>query len=65
MIEGSSAANMTPELANTLSAEEKQMRFDKAAQILKEAGADYVIQAMRELPQVIEQINERLEADAE
>lgn len=61
IIEGSSAANMTPELAKTLSSEEKNLRFAKAEQILREAGADYVIRTIRELPEVIRQINKKLE----
>ncbi len=62
IIKGSSAANMTPELATKLTNEEKEIRFTKAEQILKEAGADYVIRTMKELPDVIEKINEKLEA---
>lgn len=61
IIEGSSAANMTPELAVTLSDEEKKARFSNAEEILKNAGADYVIRTIRELPKVIEEINQRLE----
>lgn len=62
VIEGSSAANLTPELANTLSQTEKEQHFAKAERILREAGADYVIQTMRDLPRVIKQINKQLEA---
>ena len=61
IIEGSSAANMTPEPAVTLSDEEKKARFSNAEEILKNAGADYVIRTIRELPKVIEEINQRLE----
>lgn len=61
-MEGSSAANMTPELASDLAEEEKELRFAKAEQILRDAGADYVIRTMRELPDVIKRINEKLEA---
>ena len=42
--------------------EEKELRFAKAEQILRDAGADYVIRTMRELPDVIKRINEKLEA---
>lgn len=62
IVEGSSAANMTPELASDLAEEEKELRFAKAEQILRDAGADYVIRTMRELPDVIKRINEKLEA---
>ena len=62
IIEGSSAANLTPELAGTISEEEKKEHFARAEKILKEAGADYVIKTIRELPDVIEKINKRLEA---
>lgn len=65
VIEGSSAANLTPKLAKELSLKEKEQHFAKARQILQDAGADYVIQTMQELPQVISQINQRLEADGE
>lgn len=61
ILEGSSAANMTPELAATLSKEEQKAHFDKAQEILREAGADYVIHSIRELPEVIEEINKRME----
>lgn len=61
VIEGSSTANMTPKLAKELGDEEKEIRFARAEQILKEAGADYVIRTMRDLPNVIIQINEKLE----
>lgn len=62
IVEGSSAANLTPELAATLSEEEKKAHFAKAEQILKEAGADYVIRTMRELPGVIAELNQKMEA---
>ena len=52
---------MTAELAVTLSDEEKKARFSNAEEILKNAGADYVIRTIRELPKVIEEINQRLE----
>ena len=61
VIEGSSAANMTPELVKELGDKEKEIRFARAEQILMEAGADYVIRTMRDLPNVIRQINEKLE----
>lgn len=62
VVEGSSAANLTPELAASISEDEKKEHFDKARQILKDAGADYVIQTIRELPDVIADINKKLEA---
>ena len=61
IIEGSSAANLTPELAATLSEKEKEAHFAKAEEILKKAAADYVIRTIKELPQVIEEINQRME----
>ncbi len=60
VIEGSSAANLTPEMAVTLSREEKEKAFAKAEEILKNAGADYVIRTMAELPGVIEEINQKM-----
>lgn len=61
VIEGSSAANMTLEMAANMTDEEKEARFAEAESIMKNAGADYVIRTMRELPQVIEEINKRME----
>ena len=60
VIEGSSAANMTLEMAMQLSEEEREARFAEAKKILLDAGADYVIRTMRELPDVIAQIEKRL-----
>ena len=60
IIEGSSAANMTLEMAATLSEEEREARFAHAESILKNAGADYVIRTIRELPQAIEEINQKM-----
>lgn len=61
VIEGSSAANMTLEMAASMPEEEKKARFVNAEEIIKKAGADYVIRTMRELPAVIEEINRRME----
>lgn len=61
VIEGSSVANMDLEMAASMSEEEKETRFAKAESIMKNAGADYVIRTMRELPGVIEEINKRME----
>lgn len=63
IIEGSSAANMTPEMAEALPEEEKEARFAKAEEILRSAGADYVIRTIKELPKVIEEINKRMESE--
>lgn len=63
IIEGSSVANMTLEMAATLSEEEKNARFAKAEEMLMNAGADYVIRTIRELPEVIKEINKRMEKE--
>lgn len=63
VVEGSSVANMTLEMAESMSEEEKEARFAKAEEIMKNAGADYVIRTMRELPKVIEEINSRMEKE--
>lgn len=63
IIEGSSAANMTLEMAAALSEEEKEARFEYAESILKNAGADYVIRTIRELPRVIGEINRKMEKE--
>ena len=57
---GSSAANLTEEMAAALSDAEREARFAHAEEVLKNAGADYVIRTMRELPDVIRAINERM-----
>lgn len=57
---GSSAANLTEEMAAAMSVEEREARFVHAEEVLKNAGADYVIRTMRELPDVIKAINERM-----
>lgn len=61
VVEGSSVANLTPELADKISEEERLSHFGRAEELLRNAGADYVIRTMRELPGVIEDINKRLE----
>lgn len=63
IIEGSSAANMTPDMADSLSDDEKKQHFDKAEAVLREAGADIVIKNIRELPGAIEMINKRMESN--
>lgn len=63
VIEGSSAANLTQEMAANLPQAEREAHFAEAERILKEAGADYVIRTMRELPGVIEEINRRMETE--
>lgn len=57
---GSSAANLTEEMAASLSEEEREARFSHAEDVLRDAGADYVIRTMAELPAVIEEINGKL-----
>lgn len=61
VVEGSSIVNMTLEMAASMSDEEKEERFVKAEETMKNAGADYVIRTMRELPKVIEEINRRMQ----
>lgn len=60
IIEGSSAANLTKEMAAQMTDEEKAPYFAAAEKILKDAGADYVIRTIRELPDVVKKINQRL-----
>lgn len=45
---------------NSLSNEEIERRNEKSAQILKDAGAHFVIDSIAELPTVVEKINTRL-----
>ena len=65
ILEGSSAAAMTEEERRTLSAEEVEKRKDHARKIYEEAGADYVIDSILELPLIIEKIEERMEKEHE
>lgn len=60
LIEGSSAAGLSPEQAEKMATIEKEICFAEAEKKLKEAGADYVIRTMRDLPDVISKINRRL-----
>lgn len=57
---GSSAANLTEEMAAALSEDEREARFAQAEKVLRDAGADYVIRTMRELPAAIEEINMKM-----
>lgn len=57
IIKGSSASQMTPEMEKNLSEAEKEIYYKKAIKVFKEAGADFIIHSIKELPQLIDQIN--------
>lgn len=57
VIIGSSEMGLSSEEFANLSEAEKQAAIDKTAQSFMENGADFTIQTMRELPQLIDQIN--------
>lgn len=59
ILEGSSQAGLSQEEANEMSASEKEDIYRQAEKKYWEAGADYVIRTMRELPGVIQKINEK------
>lgn len=63
VVEGSSAAGLSPQKAEKLSEMEREVYFIKAEKKMKEAGADFTIRTMRELPQVIDKINKMMEAE--
>lgn len=60
LILGSSELGLTYEEVQRMNKEELKIRMDKVEKKLFEAGADYVIEDMRELPKVIEDINSKL-----
>lgn len=63
IVEGSSAAGLSPEMAEKLSEMEIEVYFVEAEKKMKEAGADFVIRTMEELPEVINKINKIMEAE--
>ena len=63
VVEGSSVAGLSKEMADKLSEVEKEACFAEAEKKMKEVGADYIIRTMRELPAVIEKINKKLEEE--
>jgi len=61
VIVGSSEMGFSEEEYMALSEEEQQFAIEKTARIFKETGAHYTIRTMKELPELLEKINERLE----
>ena len=53
VIEGSSVMALSEEQYNALSGEEKKTECEKVRKIYENAGADYVIQNMSELPKLV------------
>ena len=61
VLDGSSAAGMTLEERNSLPESEVKNHLEAARKIYAEAGADYIIDSISQLPQVIDEINKRME----
>ena len=64
ILTGSNLLGLTPEEYRTMPAEELARRKEQAAARYRDAGADLVIDTIRELPEAIETLNRRL-ADTE
>ena len=47
-------------MAETLGADEIQRRLEHTRQILRQSGAHYVIDTFDQIPQVVEDVNQRL-----
>lgn len=60
ILEGSSQAGISMEEAENLSNMEKEILYDKAEKKYKDAGADFVIRHITELPEVVRCINQKL-----
>lgn len=60
VIVGSSEMGLSQEEFMALSEEEQQVAIEKTARVFKETGAHYTIRTMKELPALLEEINERL-----
>ena len=60
ILEGSSQAGISMEEAENLSNMEKEILYDKAEKKYKNAGADFVIRHITELPEVVRCINQKL-----
>ena len=60
IIKGSSVVGLSEAEYNALGEAERKELHEKARKIYMEAGADYVIEDITELPEVINKINERL-----
>ena len=52
---------MTPEMEQNLSEAKKKVYYEKAVKVFKEAGADFIIHSIKDLPQLIDQINVMLQ----
>lgn len=61
IVEGSSASQMTLQMANELSEQEKEVYYQKARDVYKDAKADFIIQSIKDLPKLIDEINTLLE----
>lgn len=64
VIIGSSEMGLSEEEFNLLSVEEQQIEIEKAKRIFEEIGAHYTIETMKELPTLIETINDRLKHES-
>jgi len=64
VIIGSSEMGLSEEEFTSLSAEEQQFEIQKAKRIFEEIGAHYTIETMKELPALIETINNGLKLES-
>lgn len=60
VLDGSSQVGLSYEEAQKITASEREERWEKAKKIYQNAGADFVIEDITKLPDVIEEINCRL-----
>lgn len=60
IIDGSNLLGLSQEEYNAMDAEELKERREKTAEIYRQAGADMVIDSIRELPDAVAALNERL-----
>lgn len=60
ILEGSSQVGLFYEEAQEMSGLEKEIRWKKAEELYRNAGADFVIEDITKLPKVVEEINRRL-----
>ncbi len=60
VVKGSNLAGITPETEATFSEQEKAERYQKAREAFQKAGANYIIESISDLPDLIKKINQDL-----
>ena len=61
VILGSSEMGLSQDETNSLSEQDRLVKMEEVRVMMHDAGADYVIDSMQQLPQLITIINKRLE----